>query len=62
MFFQFILLILFIVNLESSINLGLIESDSDLINICQIALNEAKRAGKCATDEIKLGENFKKKF
>lgn len=56
-FFLILFLFLFI-NLTNLINLGLIESDLDLVAVCQTALNEAKGAGKCSTEDIKLREIF----
>ncbi|CAK5084556.1 unnamed protein product [Meloidogyne enterolobii] len=57
--FQFFIFISFLVNLTYLINLGLIESDSDLVNVCQTALNEARVAGKCSNEEIQLSEGIK---
>nr|CAD2134715.1 unnamed protein product [Meloidogyne enterolobii] len=52
--FQFFIFISFVVNLTNLINLGLIESDLDLVNVCQTALNEARVAGKCSNEEIQI--------
>jgi len=56
--FQFFIFITFVVNLTNLINLGLIESDSDLVKVCQTALNEARGAGKCSNEEIQLSEGI----
>uniref|UniRef100_A0A914KK06 Uncharacterized protein n=1 Tax=Meloidogyne incognita TaxID=6306 RepID=A0A914KK06_MELIC len=52
--FQFFIFISFVVNLTNLINLGLIESDLDLVKVCQTALNEARGAGKCSNEEIQI--------
>jgi hypothetical protein len=50
--FCFLLLLLLMNSANALIKLGLIESDPMLVATCQRALDEAKLAGKCTSEEI----------